>query len=483
MDNIFELILKDEAPIYESKMNAYLEENVAKYLHSSDDYASLTNIARKHDADNLGITSKQGKGGGTMAHLFIASDFEMWNDSEFRYEVLEYFATSFLYKEDESTNEREGQFMILDISDSSYKNILNDEQLFLPIRWNGVDFSETLENLFNRYIRRLETVVDIELPYHYKVRVDMKEVKKVTGLLIKTTNYYLNGFPAKAFNTFEQVMGILARTPLRIYQKSAMEQFGDLERRHQDDLRLFRAVRVADNKPYQRTRVFHTPYNLRSKVSTNRYSIAGYPSLYLGTSLDLCCKEIKADPNKDLVLAAAFKLERTIEYTNTNIQVIELGVKPQDFLNITAENLGSGRRIPIDLVESVDVRSAYLLWYPLIAACSFIRTNKNDPFAAEYIIPQLLMQWVRSEINSKDYEDYDNLIGIRYFSCASVKASDMGFNYVFPTSGRQKSYELPYCDVLTKAFCLTNPVYIHEYDTISACERKLLRSTDFDFIS
>ena len=60
------------------------------------------------------------------------------------------------------------------------------------------------------------------------------------------------------------------------------------------------------------------------------------------------------------------------------------------------------------------------------------------------------MQWVRSEISSKEDEDYDNLIGIRYFSCASVKASDMGFNYVFPTSGRQKSSGLPYCAVLTK---------------------------------
>ena len=36
----------------------------------------------------VGITSKQGKGGGTMAHPFIACDFEMWNDAEFRYEVL-----------------------------------------------------------------------------------------------------------------------------------------------------------------------------------------------------------------------------------------------------------------------------------------------------------------------------------------------------------------------------------------------------------
>ena len=52
LDVIFELILKDEAPIYEPKMNAYLEETVAKYLHPSDDYISLTEIARKFDAEN-----------------------------------------------------------------------------------------------------------------------------------------------------------------------------------------------------------------------------------------------------------------------------------------------------------------------------------------------------------------------------------------------------------------------------------------------
>lgn len=115
-------------------MNAYLEETVVKYLYPSDDYISLTEIARRFDAENpsyliqswlrsrntveflatwernnnpdfneaafqklvvdakipqftltpkkwidltnaVGITSKQGKGGGTKSHPFIACDF------------------------------------------------------------------------------------------------------------------------------------------------------------------------------------------------------------------------------------------------------------------------------------------------------------------------------------------------------------------------------------------------------------------------
>lgn len=189
------------------------------------------------------------------------------------------------------------------------------------------------------------------------------------------------------------------------------------------------------------------------------------------------------NPHKNFALASMFKLERTLEYTNTNIQVIELGVKPQDFLNLEYNNENHQRQISPSLLNASDIRSAYLLWYPLIASCSYIRTNKNDPFAAEYIIPQLLMQWVRNEIGSNSNDEYDQLVGIRYFSCASIKASDMGFNYVFPTSGQQKSAELPYCAVLTKAFRLTNPVYIHEYDNLYECEYNLKKSKDFDSIS
>lgn len=142
-------------------MNAYLEKTVAKYLHPSDDYISLTEIARRFDAENpscliqswmrgrntveflaawernnnpkfneaafqklvvdaktpqftltpkkwidltnaTGITSKQGKGGGAMAHPFIACDFEMWNDAEFRCEVLKYFISSRIEPKDDS---------------------------------------------------------------------------------------------------------------------------------------------------------------------------------------------------------------------------------------------------------------------------------------------------------------------------------------------------------------------------------------------
>ena len=397
--------------------------------------------------------------------------------------------------------------MILDISDAEFKKLFNDKELFLPKVWDGSDFNKALKALFEHYLERVDEFFD----KHNGGSEDEKyldTIKKACDSIRASVKAYLDGFPAKAFKKLSKAMKTLMETPLKIYYKSSMREGIDIE----DNLCLFRAACVNDIKPYDRSRMFHAPYNLRSKVPTCRYSIAGYPSLYLGTALELCCEEIHVNPGYDRVLASMFKLERSIEQSNTNIRVIELGIKPQDFLeNDNIRNESKRRRIDRYLLNGYSVRTAYLLWYPLIAACSFIRTNKNDPFAAEYIIPQLLMQWVRAEMSQVDKSDcvdcsdccndyyngceerkrkrtkgrcksYHQLIGIRYFSCASKRVSDLGFNYVFPTSGEPISESLQYCRILSKAFKLTIPQYMHDFDNIQMCERALRVDNDLDLI-
>lgn len=375
--------------------------------------------------------------------------------------------------------------MILDISDFAFKEIFEDQHLHLPIQWDGVDFTGTLGKLFNTYIGSFDRILAKEDKRGDKSQ-STHSVKQICGLIRNSVGSYLDGFPSKAYIELEKAMHLLVRTPLRIYQKSIFEQFDDTEDRvFRDDLALYRLTCVDDYAPYDRTRVFHTPYTLRSKVSTSRYSIAGYPSLYLGTSLQLCAEEINYNPHRSFALASRYRIERCIEYNNTEIDVIELAVKPQDFLGVyqNRESNWGKRKISEDLLNSHSVRNAYLLWYPLIAACSFIRTNKKDPFAAEYIVPQLLMQWVRSELQHSGNSEYDKLIGIRYFSCASKRASDMGFNYVFPACGKQHSGQYPYCPVLMKAFRLSEPKYVHESGGVAECERELLYEREFEPIN
>lgn len=96
---------------------------------------------------------------------------------------------------------------------------------------------------------------------------------------------------------------------------------------------LFRIRNVQNNINYERKDIFHTPYNLRAKVTTCRYSISGYPSLYLGTSIKLCCEESKIASFNDITIASRLKIERNMLRNNgIVIDVLELGVKPKDFL-------------------------------------------------------------------------------------------------------------------------------------------------------
>ncbi len=155
-DYLIDLIVSGEADTYESNMSNQLEKTVQKYLYPSDDYISLTDIARKFDSENpsyliqswlrsrntieflgewernnnhefdesafekliidvrspsytltpskwidtvnaIGLTSKRGKNGCTMAHPFIVCDFEMWNDMKFRYEMIKH-SIDFIHK-------------------------------------------------------------------------------------------------------------------------------------------------------------------------------------------------------------------------------------------------------------------------------------------------------------------------------------------------------------------------------------------------
>ncbi len=80
---------------WERNNNSDFNESAYKKIVSDMKTPQFTLTPKKWvDMTNaIGITSKQGKGGGTMAHPFIACDFEMWNSSEFRYEVLRYFTS------------------------------------------------------------------------------------------------------------------------------------------------------------------------------------------------------------------------------------------------------------------------------------------------------------------------------------------------------------------------------------------------------
>ena len=323
----------------------------------------------------------------------------------------------------------------------------------LPIRRGGKDFLENLECLFDTYKSNVSSLFYVDDDFRSKYA---GTVRKICGGIIKSVEEFLNGKENNAYNEFDSVFQELMKHPLLAY---------DGKIRSSQRFNLYRVRKVDENRIYARNEIFHTPFNLRNKIATSRYSISGYPSLYLSSSVSLCLKELERENNLGRYIVSRFEIA-----DEECLKIFDLGLKPSDFINRfnEAEAINKSemkdrqKLIQYDNFHDEELLEKYILWYPLIAACSFMRLNRKDPFAVEYIIPQLLMQHIRN------YEkNGENVYGIRYFSCASEFASDMGFNYVFPTNytDSNSSRKSNFCNNLNRAFKLTAPVLLEEYES------------------
>lgn len=97
----------------------------------------------------------------------------------------------------------------------------------------------------------------------------------------------------------------------------------------------------------------------------------------------------------------------------------------------------------------------YIFIWPLIASCSIAVKNLEDDFKPEYIISQLLLEWMRKN---------RSIIGLRYFSVSNqlYDSEDSHSNnikllqnYVFPAESFKKK---GLCTQLVKLFRVTDPI-------------------------
>ena len=334
---------------------------------------------------------------------------------------------------------------------NSFNRVFSNEEYFLPIRCEENGYYVKLSELFELY----------KAEFFWTEHSVYSKVCEVCDLIIKILNDYLDGKPQKAFCAFKNLYSILGENFLSIYSEINMDpNLNEDDSRHS----LFRMRKVDKNSPYLRKEIFHTPFSLRNRVATNRYSIAGYPCLYLSSSIELCMQELEFSINPGRYIISRFEIVKDCPIVDNHVvhpRIIELGIKPQDFFveGKEPDKTIYKRRAALDkkLLDNPDVKMNYMVWYPFILACSFIRPDKNTPFSIEYVLPQLLMQYVREEIKANGVQ-----MGIRYFSCASVLASELGFNYVFPSNFEKRTAD-EYCGILTRLFQLTEPIFVNEY--------------------
>lgn len=304
------------------------------------------------------------------------------------------------------------------------KNEDNIKKFTLPLkRSTDKDFYEDLKDVLDAYL----CFIKAEYP-----QLQKKIACNNEKLLQVISNYFL-GLSHESYKNFEiLVNSIWWQHP------PVLEKVDELAT--EDAFTMYRMRIVPKKDAYEKSELFHLPYFLKEKAPTCRYSIPGFPCLYMNTELTGCYSEINGANNRESekgLLMCAVKYNRAPESTSINsISVLDLS---RNFANIHSLNQNE--------------KESYLLWYPVIAASSFIRRERTDSLASEYIIPQMLLQYVRTLAKDKKF----TLWGIRYLSCSSAAASERGINYVFPVCDYSRLH--PYCQTLKKAFLFSEPMY------------------------
>ncbi|WP_259068605.1 hypothetical protein HDF24_06850 [Mucilaginibacter sp. X4EP1] len=197
-----------------------------------------------------------------------------------------------------------------------------------------------------------------------------------------------------------------------------------------DSNNTFFRARIIQDQPFRTEDMFHVPFQLRNIVSTNRYSIPGLPALYVGDSTYLCWEEFNRYRFRDLSFSCLSNSKK--------LNVISIQ-RSEDFLASICDG---------ELLDDLIQMLFYITLFPLTLACSICVNSAKSVFKPEYIIPQLLLQFIK---------DDSKLDGIKY-SSTKVDYSKLvnvpAYNYVFPV--KQISHE-GFCPALRSIFQITAP--------------------------
>jgi hypothetical protein len=251
-----------------------------------------------------------------------------------------------------------------------------------------------------------------------------KLIRKAGRQVALAVSEYLNGSPFKA------------ATALRVGLEYLRPHLEQLIASRQQITDLFRVREIDTLANAQRKDIFHVPFELRHRVTTQRYSISGWPSLYLGASLMVCWEEV-GRPAFHKLAVANFDAEKSMT-------VLDFGYRPTVIADLHQPDEDEISFFTPEYMTS------YLVCWPLLAACSIGVQHRGGTFIEEYIVPQLLLQWLRDEAI--------NIDGIRYFSMRvhqTAQASRLAINYVFPVRTDSAS---GHCDQLKRRFTLTLPI-------------------------
>lgn len=312
------------------------------------------------------------------------------------------------------------------------------EPIFLLPKSNDKEtFSILLSDIFRSFLATVDKVNEGTIVE--KICQKRAVLQQFCESLIKSTNTYHEGFPAKAYVEFEEAM-------------SSIDEFLFPENVGNRTIREFEPyyrARAGKNIQFERKEMFHIPFEKREYVSTQRFSMPGLPCLYLSNSIYVCWEELRR-PDINKMQVSRMKLE------NYRLKFLDLSLTPT-YLGKMLETFTKGdilkhtEKTHEKALDGWDVMTLnFLMVWPLVAACSIKVRKQDGAFKPEYIFPQFLLQWVT---NNK------NIDGIKYFSVEANISSKVDhsqlINYALPVKEIKPT---GLCKTLTDSFSTTEAV-------------------------
>lgn len=278
------------------------------------------------------------------------------------------------------------------------------------------------------YQSELQNKIDTLVPFQNEAQeVTLERIKLLIDNLQLVVEFYYEGRVLDASEQFNRAMQNLFFSSIKPTLTITV------------NTTLYRA-RIEGEHAWKKNDLFHVPFQKRNFVSTNRYSIPGFPALYLGDSTYVCWEEYNRYRLRDLYFS---KFSNNRPLTVINIESFN------DFKR-TLNKYPIGLRLPYLL--------RYIVTFPLTIACTRKVLEQKGNFKPEYIIPQLLLQFVSAKFSHID--------GIR-FPSSKVNYNNLkwvnAYNYVFPVKCNKKE---GFCDQLMDTFYLTQPTSL-ELEEIS----------------
>jgi hypothetical protein len=288
---------------------------------------------------------------------------------------------------------------------------------------NASELPAYLEKVFQKYLDEVDHLSGD--PIGMRIYSHRAKIETAGKKIVSCVKNYFGGHAYEAYLELERMLdSYLSRFVNKMITSKDIK----------DSLKIIYRMRSVQNYYHlSNQEMFHVPFEMRHKLSSQRYSISGVPALYCGGSLLVCWEELKR-PSFDTLHFSRIEAAQEIHLLN-------FGNTPKQLsYNISP------------MTSALDFYEAYAVLWPLIAACS-IKPTLEGQFTAEYIIPNLLMQWV---LRNKKCD------GVRYFS-VQVPLEYYNFrtkpaylcNYAFPAKNIAES---GFCTQLMWKFKISEPL-------------------------